>query len=94
MTSAITPDDAFRTTEDYAAVCCAVQNLQLSLAAEGVGTKWTSGDIQRTPEFREICGIDGALETVVGVIWYGYEAGDPKSPTRRKQSVDDVLTYL
>ena len=30
------------------------------------GTKWTSGDIQRTPEFERICGVDGDAECVCG----------------------------
>ena len=58
------------TREDYAAACCAVQNLQLSFAADGIGTKWTSGDIQRTPEFERICGVDGTRSASCGV-WYG-----------------------
>ena len=57
VTSRITADDELLTREDYAATCCAVQNLQLSFAADNVGTKWTSGDIQRTPEFERICGV-------------------------------------
>mmetsp|Transcript_20024 Transcript_20024/g.61692 ORF Transcript_20024/g.61692 Transcript_20024/m.61692 type:complete len:196 (-) Transcript_20024:10-597(-) len=92
ITSRITPDDELLTREDYAATCCAVQNLQLSFAADGVGTKWTSGDIQRTPEFEEICGVSDR-ERVVGVVWYGYADGDPKQ-ARRKLSVDDVLTRV
>ena len=31
--------------EDYAACCCAVQNLCLSLQSQGLGTKWTTGEI-------------------------------------------------
>jgi hypothetical protein len=29
--------------EDYAAVCCAVHNMTLSLHAHGVGSKWSTG---------------------------------------------------
>ena len=90
VTSRITPDDELLTLEDYAATCCAVQNLQLSFAADGVGTKWTSGDIQRTPEFEKIVGVDAQRERVVGVVWYGFADGDAK-PAKRKLSVDDVL---
>ena len=80
VTSRITPGDELLTREDYAATCCAVQNLQLSFAADGIGTKWTSGDIQRTPEFERICGVDGDAECVCGVIWYGY-AADGAAPS-------------
>lgn len=31
--------------EDYAACCCAVQNLCLSLHSQGLGTKWTTGEL-------------------------------------------------
>ena len=34
----VEPDGVAR--EDYAACCCAVHNLCLSLHAEGIGTKW------------------------------------------------------
>ena len=92
VTSRITPGDDLLTREDYAATCCAVQNLQLSFAADNVGTKWTSGDIQRTPEFERICGVDGDAECVCGVIWYGYAAdGAAPAAPRRKLGVGEVL---
>ena len=92
VTSRITPGDDLLTREDYAATCCAVQNMQLSFAADGIGTKWTSGDIQRTPEFERICGVDGDAECVCGVIWYGYAAdGAAPAAPRRKLGVQEVL---
>ena len=92
VTSRITPGDDLLTREDYAATCCAVQNMQLSFAADGIGTKWTSGDIQRTPEFERICGVDGDAECVCGVIWYGYAAdGAAPAAPRRKLGVDEIL---
>ena len=94
VTSKITPGDELLTLEDYAATCCAVQNLQLAFAADGVGTKWTSGDIQRTPEFEAICGIEAGKERVVGVVWYGYADGAAPPPKKRKLAVDDVLVEV
>ena len=94
VTAAVTPGDAVRTREDYAAACCAVRNLQLALAADGVGAKWTSGAVQRTPDFARICGVDADAETVVGVVWYGFPADEPAKPTRRKRGVDDVLSRV
>ncbi|GMH66137.1 hypothetical protein TrRE_jg9554 [Triparma retinervis] len=79
--------------EDYAAVCCAVQNFQLALWANDVGTKWTTGDVTRTEEFNSICGIDGEDESVVGCLWYGWAEGEVKEVKRRK-SVSDILTEL
>ena len=43
--------------EDYAAVCCAVQNLCLSLHAQGLGTKWTTGDVNFDPRFASAVGL-------------------------------------
>lgn len=81
--------------EDYAAVCCAVQNFQLALWANKVGTKWTTGDITRTDAFNSICGIDEEVESVVGCIWYGWAAGEGEvKEGKRRKSVSDVLSEL
>lgn len=64
--------DSFRHQEDYAACCCAIQNLQLALWSAGIGTKWSTGDVTRHPDFYQLLGIDAATQTVVGLIWYGY----------------------
>jgi len=82
--------------EDFKSVSCAIQNFMLSMWSEGIGTKWTTGPVQKTPEFADICGIDRSKERVVGIIWYGYATGGTKyaDPRRRKLSVDDVLGYL
>mmetsp|Transcript_11163 Transcript_11163/g.26824 ORF Transcript_11163/g.26824 Transcript_11163/m.26824 type:complete len:366 (+) Transcript_11163:105-1202(+) len=82
--------------EDFKSVYCAVQNFMLSMYSEGVGTKWTMGPVQTTPEFAEICEVDQSRERVVGIIWYGYATGGTKyaDPRRRKLTVDDVLGYL
>lgn len=75
-------DDSLRREEDYAACCCAIQNLQLALWSAGVGTKWTTGDVIRRDEFYQLIGIDPQKERVVGLLWYGYPAVIPEQ-TRR-----------
>ena len=64
--------------------------------SEGVGTKWTSGPVQKTFEFAALCGVDTETERVVGCIWFGYSTGGAKyaDPRRRKKTVADVLTHL
>jgi len=64
-------DDPLLEREDYAAACCAVQNLMLYLWQRGVGVKWTTGGITRERRFYDTVGIDFAAETVVGFFWYG-----------------------
>lgn len=39
VTSQISEGDELMTQEDYAATCCAIQNFQLAMYAEGLGTK-------------------------------------------------------
>jgi nitroreductase len=65
-------DDLARHEEDYAACCCAVQNLMLALWSAGVATKWSTGGVTRHAEFFRLLDIDPAQHRVVGLIWYGY----------------------
>ena len=67
-------EDPFREREDYAACCCAAQNMMLALWAEGVGCKWTTGGITRDPELFHLLGLHAARESVVGLFWYGRPA--------------------
>ena len=67
-------DDTLREREDYAACCCAAQNMMLTLWADGIGTKWTTGAITRDPELFHMLGVHAAREFVVGLFWYGRPA--------------------
>jgi len=75
--------------EDYAACCCAVQNLCLSLHANGIGTKWTTGAVNFDPRFASAASLP-LDEYVVGTLWFGTPATMP-SPPRKKMSISDVL---
>jgi len=82
-------DEALLDREDYAACCCAAQNLMLCLWQRGVGTKWTTGGITRQARFYELLGIDAAKEQVVGFFWYGV----PKViPTQTRRALTDIVT--
>ncbi|MEE2786758.1 MAG: nitroreductase [Myxococcota bacterium] len=70
-------DDAHRQQEDYAASCCAIQNLMLSAYALGFGTKWSTGALTKHPDVCACLGIDLNLEDVVGFIWVGVPAAVP-----------------
>ena len=76
--------------EDYAACCCSVQNLCLSLHADGFGTKWTTGPVNFDPRFGEAAGLPSD-EYVVGTIWFGQPAGAMPKPPLKRLSVDEVL---
>jgi len=84
-------DDAFRHEEDYAACCCFVQNLMLSLWANEIGSKWSTSDVTRDPGFFELLKVDPAKERVVGLIWYGYPS---VVPDQNRKAVTDFLVRL
>lgn len=83
-------DDAFRNEEDYAASCCFIQNLMLVLWSKEIGTKWSTGDVTREPEFLQRLGIDSVTERVVGMVWYGFPAVVPE---QSRQPVDKFLIH-
>jgi nitroreductase len=82
-------DDALVEREDYAACCCAVQNLMLYLWQRGVGVKWTTGGITRQQSFYDLLGIDSSKEVVVGFFWYGVAK---VVPTQKRKSVEQIVT--
>jgi nitroreductase len=83
--------DALLEREDYAACCCAAQNLMLYLWQVGVGSKWTTGAVTRDARFYELLGIDAAAESVVGLYWYGY----PKLiPGQQRRAVAEIAMVL
>ncbi|NOX68532.1 MAG: nitroreductase [Gammaproteobacteria bacterium] len=75
--------------EDYASVCCAVQNLSLYISEAGLASKWATGPITRDSRFYELLKIDLDKEFIVALIWYGY----PKiTPTQQRKDVADIVT--
>jgi nitroreductase len=82
-------EDALLDREDYAASCCAAQNLMLYLWQRGIGAKWTTGGVTRDPRFYELLAIDSSKETVVGFFFYGV----PKVvPEQKRKPVDEIVT--
>ena len=71
VVSQVKSEDTFRAKEDYAAVSCAIQNIQLAAHAESLGAKWSTGAITRDARTYEIIGIDVELEDIVGFVWIG-----------------------
>jgi nitroreductase len=69
--------------EDLAAVCAAIQNLQLAAWAEGIGTHWNTGRVTRLPETTALLGLLERSEQLVGFLYLGYPAQVPEPPKRR-----------
>ena len=63
--------------EDYAACSCAIQNLSLSLVADDVGCKWSTGKITTDPATYQIVEINPVKEEIIGFIWIGYGSEPP-----------------
>jgi nitroreductase len=69
--------------EDLAAVCAAIQNLQLAAWAEGIGTHWNTGRVTRLAETEALLGLSDRGEQLVGFLYLGYPAQVPEPPKRR-----------
>jgi nitroreductase len=83
--------DELRQREDYAACCCAAQNLMLYLWSRGIGAKWTTGAVTRDPRFYELLKIDADAELVVGFFWYGRAKVVPE---QRRRPIEEIVVDL
>ncbi len=77
--------------ENYAACCCAAQNLMLYLWGEGIGVKWTTGDVTRDDRFYKLLKINKHQSTVVGLFWYGYPL---QVPAQKRKAFKEITTTL
>jgi nitroreductase len=78
--------------EDVAAVCAAMQNLQLAAWSEGIGSHWNTGKVTRLPETAALLGLSERSEQLVGFLYLGYPAQVPEPPNRRP--IQDVVRRL
>ena len=78
--SCVQEGDEQRQREDYAAACCAMQNVQLAAWDAGVGMQWSTGPITLEEQTYQLLGIDSAKEYIIGFFYTGYpaEIKDPK----------------
>lgn len=84
-------EDELRAREDYAACCCAIYGLTLFLWEQGVGTKWTTGEVTRDARFYDAIWTDPEAEGVVGLIWYGYPA---EVPVTARKPVSEIVVEI
>ena len=57
--------------ENYGAVCCAIQNMQLMATAMGLSVGWSTGGISKIENLDKILSIGDPL-IIVGVLTVGY----------------------
>jgi nitroreductase len=83
--------DEFRIREDYAATCCAIQNMMLAARAEGLGSKWSTGALTHHPKICELLGVSTRIERVVGFVWLGMAS---TIPTIERPPVEAHVRHL
>ena len=67
--------------ENYAATCCAIQNMQLTATSMGLGVGWSTGNVAKIRNISRILGTDENLR-IAGVLTVGYP--DAVVPKTRK----------
>ena len=77
IASQVCTDNQVQKLEDYAACACAIQNLSLSLVADEVGCKWSTGKITTDSHTYQIADINPCDEEIIGFIWIGYGTEPP-----------------
>lgn len=78
--------------EEIEAVACALQNLQLSATAAGLGCYWSSPPLLATREFADWLGI-GAEDKCVGLIYLGWPRAGLNWPRSVRQPVETKTVW-
>ena len=79
VTQTGSPEDPVRDLEDYAACCCATQNLLLAAHARGLAAKWSTGALAESPAAKRWLGL-AACDRIVGYIYLGYAPATARIP--------------
>lgn len=74
--------DPFREQEDYATCAMAIQNLSLSLFADGVYAKWSTGAVTTHATTYELFRIDPEVQRIIGFVWIGHPEVVPEPAPR------------
>jgi nitroreductase len=82
--------DEVETLENYAACCCAVQNMQLTAHALGLGTIWRTGPVAYHPHMRDFFGLKKG-DRIVAYLYVGYP--DMGYRPRRRAAVEQKTTW-
>ncbi len=80
--------------EEVMAVACAVQNLHLSAAAEGLGGFWSTAPVYDIPAVRTEFGFSGDDDRCLGIFYLGFPRHD--WPARKKgapQPIEDKIIW-
>jgi nitroreductase len=90
--SCLRSDGGEQEREDYAAVACAIQNIQLEAWGLGLGMQWSSGKMATGSHLYELLQIDPEREFMVGLLFFGFPLEVPAAKPRKPLS--EVLRRL
>ena len=76
-------EDPVTDLEDYAAACCAIQNLTLAAWSKGIVSKWRTGDMCTYPSAKQYLDVSPA-DRIVGFVYLGYPAQNAVGEGRRR----------
>ncbi len=84
-------DDPDVDNENYAAVACAIHSAMLSFWAEGIGSKWSTGQLTTAARTYEALGVDEHTDRIVALLWVGYPSRAGQQKPRRRRSLAEVF---
>lgn len=93
VVTSLVSDDRVRREEDYAATCCAIQNILLAALSFGLGTYWRTGALIDDPRLLDLLGASSE-ERAVGAIYLGYPADEPKPKPRPRAPAAEKTRWL
>ncbi|MCC6939844.1 MAG: nitroreductase [Flavobacteriales bacterium] len=85
------PNGKISERDEQLAVACAVQNMQLTCAAYGLGAFWATSGVAMGSEMRDFLGL-GPNDQALGLLFIGYPEGE--WPKGQRKPLDQVSTWL
>jgi nitroreductase len=83
--------DSMETQENYAAVCCGVQNILLAATEEGLAVGWSTGGVCSQPEqLAELLGADPSWQ--IAALLYVGMPDETKQPAVVRRAGPDLFT--
>ena len=79
--------------EEIEAVACAVQNMQLTATARGLGTFWSTPSFVYASEMNTWMGI-GAKDRCLGIFYLGYPANPAEWPQGRRRPIEEKIEWV
>lgn len=80
--------------EEEFATAAAIENLMLALAASGVGSIWTTGELIAGPEMAEVLSLREPQSKVLGMIYAGYADAKRRLPPREPIDHTRFTTWI